>query len=113
MSNNLLFQRPVSVARDDSSHVLGGLRSRNHLTLVTEGFKASPARVARQTLPEGWRSRSRNRLEIMFGRAQLACVHPFAAWTLLPTSWRVLMLTAYAAAGYSIVLGAWLMLDFV
>jgi len=43
--------------------------------------------------------------EILLGRVLAVCVHPFAAWTLLSTSWRLVILTAFAAAGYVIVLG--------
>ena len=50
--------------------------------------------------------------EIMLGRALAVCVHPFAAWTLLSTSWRMLILTAFAAEGYVIVFGARLMFNF-
>jgi hypothetical protein len=32
------------------------------------------------------------------------CVHPYAAWRILPPSGRSLMLAAYAALGYSITL---------
>lgn len=39
---------------------------------------------------------------IMVGRAAAVCAHPFAGWTLLSTSWRLLILAACAAAGYVI-----------
>jgi hypothetical protein len=42
----------------------------------------------------------------VFGRTLAACVHPFAAWRLLSTSWRLLMLVAYAATSYVTVLAA-------
>ena len=47
---------------------------------------------------------------IVVGRTLAACVHPFAAWRVLSSSWRSLMLTAYAAAGYVIVLSMLLFL---
>jgi hypothetical protein len=50
-------------------------------------------------------ARGDDRQEIMLGRALAACVHPFAAWRLYSTSWRLWILTAYAAAGYVIGLG--------
>lgn len=40
----------------------------------------------------------------MLGRTLAVCVHPYAAWSLLSNSWRLLMLTAYAAASYVVVL---------
>jgi hypothetical protein len=46
----------------------------------------------------------------MLGRALAVCVHPFAAWRRFSTSWHVWILTAYAVAGYVIVLVALLAL---
>jgi hypothetical protein len=39
-------------------------------------------------------------LDIMLGRALALCVHPYAAWRVLSTTGRSLMLAAYAAFGY-------------
>ena len=48
---------------------------------------------------------------IILGRTAAACVHPFAAWRLLSMSWRVLMLIAYVAASYAVVLSTLLALS--
>ena len=48
---------------------------------------------------------------IILGRTAAACVHPFAAWRLLSVSWRVLMLIAYVAASYTVVLSTLLALS--
>lgn len=44
------------------------------------------------------------------GRSAAACVHPYAAWRLKPASVRIVILSAYAAAGYVLVLGTLLMM---
>ena len=46
-----------------------------------------------------------DRLELLVGRTLAFCVHPLAAWPLLSKSWRLLILTAYAAAGYVLTFG--------
>jgi hypothetical protein len=74
-------------------------------TLEAEKLKASDARVMRQSTAAGWRGWPSHRREILLGRALATCVHPFAAWRLCSTFWRLWILTAYTAAGYVIVLG--------
>jgi hypothetical protein len=54
-----------------------------------------------QFLPE---SRG-HRAAILLGRTLAFCAHPLAAWQLLPLSWRVVILAAYAAVGFATVLG--------
>ena len=49
-------------------------------------------------------------LEIVVGRTLAFCVHPLTAWPILSRSWRLLILTAYAAVGFVVVLSA-LVLD--
>ncbi len=49
--------------------------------------------------------------ELVVGRTAAACVHPVAAWRVLPTSWRILVLTVYTATSYLTVLSALLALD--
>jgi hypothetical protein len=44
------------------------------------------------------------------GRTAAACVHPYAAWRVKPRATRFAMLSAYAAAGYVVVLATLLML---
>jgi hypothetical protein len=68
--------------------------------------KASGAPVTPQLTGTGWRGRPGDRREILLGRALAACAHPIAAWRFYSVSWRLWILTAYAAAGYVIVLGA-------
>ena len=41
---------------------------------------------------------------IVVGRTAAACAHPVAAWQVLPTSWRVLVLTVYTVTSYLTVL---------
>jgi hypothetical protein len=43
------------------------------------------------------------------GRSMAVCAHPYAAWRLRPGATRVLIVSAYAAAAYVLVLGALLM----
>jgi hypothetical protein len=43
------------------------------------------------------------------GRLAAACMHPYAAWRVKPAS-RIAILSAYAAAGYAVVLATLLML---
>lgn len=50
--------------------------------------------------------------EVAVGRAAAACVHPVAAWQVLPTSWRILVLSIYTAAGYVTVLSALIAMKF-
>ena len=52
------------------------------------------------------------RPEIILGQILAACVHPFAAWRRFSRSRRLLILGAYAATGYVIVLGLLLVLRF-
>jgi hypothetical protein len=42
---------------------------------------------------------------VMVGRLLAACAHPYVAWRVLPPSARVLLVSAYVAAGYIGVLG--------
>jgi hypothetical protein len=43
---------------------------------------------------------------VVVGRTAAACVHPVAAWRVLPASWRILALTVYAMTSYLMVLCA-------
>ena len=45
-------------------------------------------------------------LEVLIGRSLAMCAHPYAAWRLHSTKGRALVLVAYMAASYVIVLGA-------
>lgn len=54
--------------------------------------------------------RNSDAVAIVLGRTVAGCVHPVAAWGRFSTIWRSLMLTAYAAAGYVIVLSLLLFL---
>jgi hypothetical protein len=49
--------------------------------------------------------------ELVVGRTAAACVHPVAAWRVLPTSWRVLVLMVYTATGYLTVLSALIVME--
>jgi len=51
-----------------------------------------------------------NRLEILFGRALAAWVHPFAAWQRFSVFWKFWIVVAYLTTGYVIVLGVLVML---
>ena len=42
--------------------------------------------------------------EVVVGRTAAACVHPVAAWHVLPVSWRILVLTVYTVTSYLTVL---------
>jgi hypothetical protein len=44
------------------------------------------------------------------GRTAAACVYPYTAWRVKPRSVKLAMLSAYAAAGYVLVLATLLML---
>jgi hypothetical protein len=48
---------------------------------------------------------------VMLGRTAAACVHPIAAWRVISTSWRFLVLLAYVAASYVLVLAGLLVLS--
>jgi hypothetical protein len=48
---------------------------------------------------------------IILGRTAAACVHPIAAWRIISTSWRFLVLLAYVAASYVLVLTGLLVLS--
>ncbi len=50
------------------------------------------------------------RLEVLIGRTLAMCAHPYAAWRLQSAKGRALVLCAYAATSYVIVLGALLVL---
>jgi hypothetical protein len=52
-----------------------------------------------------WKVEFSDGVPVVVGRTLAACAHPVVAWRLLSASWRVLMLTTYAAASYFIVLG--------
>jgi hypothetical protein len=45
-------------------------------------------------------------LEVMIGRTLAMCAHPYAAWRSHSARGRALVLCAYAAASYVVVLGA-------
>ncbi len=44
-------------------------------------------------------------IELIIGRSLAACVHPFAAWRILPRWKRLGILVAYSAFAYVAVLG--------
>ena len=50
-------------------------------------------------------------LEVVIGRWLAFCVHPTAAWRLLPPSGRCLMAASYAAASYAAALSLLLLLQ--
>lgn len=52
------------------------------------------------------RTTLRERPEIVIGRTAAVCAHPVAAWQVLSFAWKMVMLTAYAMAGYVGVLSA-------
>jgi hypothetical protein len=52
-----------------------------------------------------------HRLEVLLGQSLAACRHPIAAWHRFSIKWRVVTLTAYAAAGYVTTLGLLLVLE--
>jgi hypothetical protein len=52
------------------------------------------------------RSLFRQPPEVVVGRTAAACVHPVAAWRVLPVSWRILVLTVYTVTSYLTVLSA-------
>jgi hypothetical protein len=62
--------------------------------------------ITLQSTRNPWRAEAGYSPEIVLGRTLAACAHPFAAWRLLSTSWRLVMLAAYAATGYVTVLAA-------
>ena len=45
-------------------------------------------------------------LEVLIGRSLAMCAHPYAAWRLHSTKGRLLVLVAYLAASYFIMLSA-------
>jgi hypothetical protein len=51
----------------------------------------------------------RRGLAAIVGRSVALCVHPYATWRLRPVATRVLLLSAYAAAAYAMVLGTLLL----
>jgi hypothetical protein len=57
-----------------------------------------------RAIPESLVHTFRHAPELVVGRTAAACVHPVAAWQVLPTSWRILMLIVYTATGYLTVL---------
>ena len=61
----------------------------------------------RSSLPHVFRQRP----VVVVGRTAAACIHPIAAWRILPRSWRVVVLAAYAGVSYLAVLGALLVLN--
>jgi len=46
------------------------------------------------------------RLEVLIGRSLAMCAHPYAAWRSQSAKGRALVLVAYMAASYFVVLGA-------
>ena len=60
----------------------------------------------RQPDPDSLRHAFRQRPEVIVGRTAAACVHPVAAWRVLPAPWRIVVLTVYAIVSYVTVLGA-------
>ena len=48
---------------------------------------------------------------VALGCTAAACVHPIAAWRILPRSWRVMVLGVYAAASFVTVFGALIILN--
>ena len=53
-----------------------------------------------------WTSMLDHNSEAILGRTVAACAHPLAAWRVLPTSWKMAVLTVYVGISYLTVLGA-------
>ena len=58
----------------------------------------------RPAIPESLVHTFRHAPELVVGRTAAACVHPVAAWRVLPTSWRILVLMVYTVTAYLTVL---------
>ena len=69
------------------------------------GHISCPSIFMPHTLPRSLRD-AIHHPELIVGRTAAACVHPVAAWRVLPVSWRVLVLTVYTVSSYLAVLGA-------
>jgi hypothetical protein len=48
---------------------------------------------------------------VVVGRTAAACIHPIAAWRILPRSWRVMVLGVYAVTSFVTVLSALVVLN--
>jgi hypothetical protein len=49
--------------------------------------------------------------EAIVGRTAAACAHPLAAWRVLSSPWRLLVLLTYGSVSYLVVLGSLLALE--
>jgi hypothetical protein len=49
--------------------------------------------------------------EAIVGRTVAACAHPLAAWQVLSSPWRLLVLLTYGSVSYLVVLGSLLALE--
>lgn len=72
---------------------------------AVEAFVRTPASSA-PVLPEPFLPHECDMsAEILIGRSAAFCVHPVAAWARLPPGGRALLVAAYCAASYAVVLG--------
>ena len=70
------------------------MNTANHRTAIGLGFALKQAMASK--LPQ---------LEILIGRSLAMCAHPYAAWRSHSIKKRMLVLFAYGAASYAIMLG--------
>ena len=74
-----------------------------------DAFTSETASPLTPPPPVNWSGVLGNPLEANLGRAAAVCIHPAAAWRLLPTPWRWVMVAAYAAVAYAVTLGTLLL----
>jgi hypothetical protein len=70
-----------------------------------DGFTSEAASEITPSARMNWSYGFGDRVETNLGRTAAVCVHPAAAWRLLPTRWRLLIVAAYAILAYSVTLG--------
>jgi hypothetical protein len=70
-----------------------------------DGFTSEAAADRTPSAPMNWSYGLGDRVETNLGRTAAVCVHPAAAWRLLPISWRWLIVAAYAVVAYAVTLG--------
>ena len=74
-----------------------------------EAFTSETASAPAPPAPVNWSHALAMPVETNLGRAAAVCIHPAAAWRLLPTPWRWVIVAAYAAIAYAVTLGTLLL----
>ena len=75
-----------------------------NLLQILAGTCLAPDEGMQQPFNTSFRDAFRQPPEIVVARTAAACIHPVAAWRVLPAPWRIFVLAVYTVTSYLTVL---------